>query len=338
MYGIPRFRAGYFDGGALFATGGMFMSRFRWIASIWILTLCAVASQALGQTVSFVDETGAAAPSYVEGTRAFVRVEDPSANVSPVPDTVQVRLTSTRGGDEEFLSLSETGPGTGVFRGAIPLAPSGSSAQPGVLETAVDFNPPYERDTIRAEYGAASATATMVGSRLQFLDPYGRPTAQVILGGLIQVRLTAPLVDTSPQYQDAAMVVLTTGNGDQETIYINEKRHARDLSGRPDRHGDFHRCRRSDHLAGAGHLEWEPPRAGRRGGPAGRLHPRIEPGLRRGDDPGQHFRERPGLGPGEGDRRSLGRFGSVLLAGDDRGFRRFPGLDRDEPWTGDAGG
>ncbi len=197
------------------------MSRLRWAASIGILLFCALASQAFGQAVSFLDENGAAASAYVEGTRAVVRVEDPAANVSPEPDTVQVRLTSTRGGDDETLSLTETGPDTGVFRGEIPLAPAGSSAQPGVLETAVDFNPPFERDTIRAEYGPASATATMVGSRLQFLDAFGRPTVWAVAGQPVRIRLIAPM-NNNPQYQDSWFVTVSASSGDQEGLPLQE--------------------------------------------------------------------------------------------------------------------
>ena len=198
------------------------MLRFRCTAFLGILWLGALASQALGQTVTFRDGSGAAASTYVEGGRAIVQVEDSTANVSGAPDTVQARLTSTRGGDEELLTLTETGAATGVFRGEILLAKANGSAQPGVLETAADFNEPFERDTIRAEYGPASATATMVGSKLEFLDPYHRPTAHPVAGAFVWFRLTAPLANFDPNYPDSLQANATTAAGDQEPLYLYE--------------------------------------------------------------------------------------------------------------------
>jgi VCBS repeat-containing protein len=200
------------------------MSRLRWIVLTLILSLCALASQALGQTVSFLDEDGAVTAVYVEGSRALVRVEDSSANISPAADTVQVQLTSSRCGDAETLTLTETGPVTGVFRGEIKLAavPPGSASQPGVLETVVNPDPPFDRDTIHAAYGPATATATMVGSKVMFLDRYGRPTAQLVAGQPVRFRVIAPLYNTDPQYVDGASVSLTTPSGDQEYLVFQE--------------------------------------------------------------------------------------------------------------------
>ncbi len=197
------------------------MSRIRWTAWVGILSLGALASPALGQTVSFVDGKGAVAASYVEGGRAIVRVEDPTANVSPQADAVQVELTSSRGGDDEFLTLTETGPSTGVFQGTIRLAP-GFASQPGVLETAVSPDPPYERDTIHAAYGPASVTAAMVGSKLLFLDPYGRPTTRLVGGQPVRIRLIAPQYNGDPNFVDGVGVSLTSASGDQENPILTE--------------------------------------------------------------------------------------------------------------------
>jgi VCBS repeat-containing protein len=197
------------------------MSRLRWTALTVILSLCALASPALGQTVSFLDKDGAATAVYVEGSHAIVRVEDPAANVSPGADTVQVQLTSSRAGDAETLTLTETGPATGVFRGEIKLAP-GNSSQPGVLETAVNPDPPFDRDTIHAAYGPATATASMVGSKVMFLDPYGRPTTRLVGGQTVKIRLIAPLLNVDPTNQDGTQISLTSANGDQESVWVQE--------------------------------------------------------------------------------------------------------------------
>jgi VCBS repeat-containing protein len=197
------------------------MSRLRWTALTVILSLCALASPALGQTVSFLDEDGAATAVYAEGSRAVVRVEDPAANVSPAADTVQVQLTSSRAGDAETLTLTETGPATGVFRGEIKLAP-GNASQPGMLETAVNPDPPFDRDTIQASYGAATATATMAGSKVMFLDRYGRPTTHLVGGQPIRMRVIEPLANFNSQYLDYTGVSLSTPSGDGELLYLQE--------------------------------------------------------------------------------------------------------------------
>jgi VCBS repeat-containing protein len=197
------------------------MLRLRWVALMIILSFCALAAPALGATVTFLDENGAATAVYAEGSRAIVRVEDPAANVSPGVDTVEVQLTSSRAGDAETLTLTETGAATGVFRGEIKLAP-GDSSQPGVLETAVNPDPPYDRDTIHAAYGPATATATMVGQKVMFLDPYGRPTTRLVGGQPVRVRVIAPLLNGAPAYEDGTVGSLTSASGDQEDIFIVE--------------------------------------------------------------------------------------------------------------------
>jgi hypothetical protein len=61
------------------------MLRFRGTTLICVLLFCALASRTLGQTasmVSFVDANGQPAESYLEETRAYLRVVDPGADVN----------------------------------------------------------------------------------------------------------------------------------------------------------------------------------------------------------------------------------------------------------------
>ena len=65
----------------------------------------------------------------------------------------------------EIVTLTETGADTGVFEGSIELG-SNAASQPGVLETLIDYGPPFQRDAIDASYqgGAASASAAICPS------------------------------------------------------------------------------------------------------------------------------------------------------------------------------
>src|SRR3954452_19149356 len=163
------------------------MWRCRWTALVGLCFFCALSSQALGQTLSFLDESGAPTSIYVEKARVYLQVTDPAANVSPAADTVEVRLSTALGGDVELVTLTETGTSTGIFRGDIPLDLKGGAAQPGVLEADTLRVPPYGRDTISADYdnGAATATASLAGSSVKFLDLYGRPVARFAVGEII---------------------------------------------------------------------------------------------------------------------------------------------------------
>jgi len=183
---------------------------------------CALSSQTLGQTLSFLDTSGALTSIYAERTRAYVQVTDPAANVSPGKDTVQVRLSTTLGGDVELVTLTETGTSTGIFRGDIALAQKGAVSQPGVLETDTLRVPPYGRDTISADYdnGAATATASLVGSITRFLDVYGRPATRFAIGETIFIRVVAPLRNDPNLWEDFPIQVVA--GSDQESVDLRE--------------------------------------------------------------------------------------------------------------------
>ncbi|MFY9824829.1 MAG: Ig-like domain-containing protein, partial [Thermoanaerobaculia bacterium] len=201
------------------------MWRWHWTTLVGLWLFCALSSQALGQTLSFLDESGAPASIYAEGSRVTVQVTDPAANVSPGKDTVQVRLSTALGGDVELITLTETGTSTGIFRGDVALAQKGGVLQPGVLETDTLREPPYGRDTISADYdsGAATGTASLAGSILKLLDRYGRPATRFAMGETILIRAIMPLRNQSPAFQEQVAFHLTAGNGsDDEWVYLTE--------------------------------------------------------------------------------------------------------------------
>ncbi len=187
-----------------------------------LFTFLSFSSKSWGQlppTLELLDASGAVTTTYVEGSRAYVRVGDPYANVTPGPDTVQVQLSASRSGDVEFLYLTETS--AGVFQESISLAP-GSGSQPGVLETAADPNPPHDRDTIQAGYVSVTATASMAGSLTWFLDDDGNVRQSFAVGERVHVRVADSLRNDPATLTSIPITVVSPATGEQEIVYISE--------------------------------------------------------------------------------------------------------------------
>ncbi|HZK80080.1 MAG TPA: tetratricopeptide repeat protein, partial [Humisphaera sp.] len=70
------------------------------------------------------------------GSPIYVQVTDPDQDLTDAPDTVKVDLRTTSGETLEGFSLTETGPHTGVFRGAVPTG----IPQPRALASDSDDN------------------------------------------------------------------------------------------------------------------------------------------------------------------------------------------------------
>ena len=99
--------------------------------------------------VRFTNAAWADATTYEENNPVYVEVNDPDENADPgTAETVQVTITEQHFGDSETLTLTESGPDTGLFRGTITtLGQSGASGN-GVLN--VQGGP--TGDTITARY------------------------------------------------------------------------------------------------------------------------------------------------------------------------------------------
>ena len=99
----------------------------------------------------------------------FVRVTSYDANINPlVADTVLVTLT-TSNGDSELVQLTETGPSTGVFVGAVPSSAGGAAvtANDGTIAAAPN-------ETITAVYNHSNCSGTMIANTsTALMDPYG---------------------------------------------------------------------------------------------------------------------------------------------------------------------
>ena len=162
--------------------------------------------------------------AYSRNEPIFVRVTSYDANINPaVADTVSVTLTTT-GGDSEVVQLTETGPSTGVFVGAVP------SAFGVVVPNDGSMTVSSNNETITGTYiHSDCATAAVITSTSSALvDPYGiifdSATGAPVNGATISLVdsmsnlpatvlcddgvtvLTQPVTSGSPTNCDATMV------------------------------------------------------------------------------------------------------------------------------------
>jgi VCBS repeat-containing protein len=199
------------------------MLRFRGRALICVLFFCALASRALGQAVDikFVDASGLPITEMLEDDTARVRVTDPAANTDPaVAETLTAQLQTLYTQDQETLALTETGPDTGVFKGSIHLniAPYGTTYN-GILDTGNSNSPDYHPDEVTATFGAATATARMIGSRVSFIDDFGRTTSVFPVGAWIGVRLEQPVSDNPGIWDHISSFQIQLRNGNATGYY-----------------------------------------------------------------------------------------------------------------------
>lgn len=113
------------------------------------------------------DQTLVDAGTFHAGEPVFVRIEDGDQNLDPlVAERVEVAASSDSTGDSEIITLTETGPDTGVFAGYIPTRQSSATVDNCILELAVDSE-------LELNYvDAADANDRVTGTAL--VDPLGR--------------------------------------------------------------------------------------------------------------------------------------------------------------------
>ena len=182
----------------------------------WLLlsVLFAFAGPAFGQTVSFLDAQGNPATVYLEGSRAYLRVEDPAADMS-----VPVDVSAALSGDFEQIQLGETGPG--VFTGSIQLSLTGSSGD-GLLQTSRDTSTsPDTFDTLTATYGAASTSASTEGPSLEVLDSSGNEVTSFVVGNTVHFRLRDALANGGPSVDTIWVEVMATVRSSFEYELVN---------------------------------------------------------------------------------------------------------------------
>ncbi len=161
---------------------------------------------------AFTDSAGSAVTSYTQGGSVYVTIEDPSRNLlSGAADTliVAVRGDTTSGGDTEYMTLTETGANTGIFRNTTGATLSGTSPTGGngILEGIVS-------GTLTGTYTDAYDSADVLAATKAFTitSVAGSTGGGGSAGGGGSTGLAAP----TPTVQS-----LTTTNGVTSTSNIN---------------------------------------------------------------------------------------------------------------------
>ncbi len=182
-----------------------------------------------GSVTLFVTASGAPAEVYLESSRAYLRVIDAYADVSESADSTPVEVSSFLAGDQELVTLVETGPHTGVFAGSIRLRLGGAQPGDGVLQTTEDPGPPFKADTLLARHfdgdgngGSSTAQAGLAGSRTVFVNAFGNPTDSYARETAVYVRVEDHNSNRQSSAYDQASVTLTATGGDHESIALLE--------------------------------------------------------------------------------------------------------------------
>jgi len=149
---------------------------------------------------------------------------EPGAWSAGVAESVTVELRSLQAGDVEPVTLTETGPNTAVFEGSIELS-NGPAGSDGQLATRNSGPPEYRAETVRAIYSyfsSVTATATVSGARIVFLDAFGRETPSYAAGETLRVRVIDHNVN-NPQERDTFEIeLIAPETGDAELVVMNE--------------------------------------------------------------------------------------------------------------------
>lgn len=148
--------------------------------------------------------------NYLRNEPVFVRVTSYDKNTDPsVAETVTVTVT-TGSGDSELLKLTETGPSSGVFAGAIPSVFT-LDATPAVHDgkiTAVAHN-----EAISAVFNHSNCTtgADIANSSSGLIDPYGiifdSATGAPVDGATVSIVNTLTGLPATVYCDDAATVL-----------------------------------------------------------------------------------------------------------------------------------
>ncbi|HEX2643062.1 MAG TPA: hypothetical protein VHU81_08715, partial [Thermoanaerobaculia bacterium] len=180
-----------------------------------------------GGELLFVDAQGLPAESYLEGSRAYVRVKDRSVAFDDIRiDTLQVQISAGVSGDVETLTLTETGVETGVMEGSIPLRTDFAHPGNGTLETRENPGPPLEFETVTASYnrpgGPVSASIGLIGSQTLFIDAFGNPIETYASGSKVHVRVEDQNYNNPGQFNNVWVTLHGLQGGDEEQLLLQE--------------------------------------------------------------------------------------------------------------------
>ncbi|MCP4659763.1 MAG: hypothetical protein GY856_30540 [bacterium] len=175
-------------------------------------------AEAIDLRAFFIDGWGRVVSSYAVGERIYVRGISQNVNDPLVVNSLFGDVTAP--GESEPIMLTETGDDTGVFEGWIQTRPDPAPFS-GEIMTAVG-------DTVSATIldfigGESSATATMTGSAVYFLDAAGQIATGYPQGSEAIVRVIDFLANVSSTSPDTTWVDLTAAlSGDSESLLLTE--------------------------------------------------------------------------------------------------------------------
>src|SRR5262249_19132252 len=134
-----------------------------------------VYAQVASASVQFIDDAGRPTAEVLAYGTARVRLVSTADNhSSPALDVAIVQVSSRYKLDVENVTLTETGPDTGIFEGSVPMVVTESNAIPddGQLETDFSAPDPSTPEEVTATFGGFRSTATVIGSRVVFIDDF----------------------------------------------------------------------------------------------------------------------------------------------------------------------
>jgi len=119
------------------------------------------------------DAAGKSVGTFARNEPVFVRVVSYDANLNPaVADTVAVRL-STSGGDSEVLQLTETGPASGTFVGAIPSIFAAIGTLPTAHDGSIMIASHNQSISAAYQHTDCGSGAMVANASSGLIDPYG---------------------------------------------------------------------------------------------------------------------------------------------------------------------
>ena len=157
--------------------------------------------ETVGAELRFVDAQGGSAASFADRSTLYLELDDPRRDNTPAFDTVDVTLTSLVTGDQETLTLGETGPTSTVWVGSLDLDNSLAVPGDGVLQAA----PGEQVEALYVFEGGAFETrsrAEVVDTLLVIVDEGGLGTDVVLKDGELHVRLFDADIGADPNSPD----------------------------------------------------------------------------------------------------------------------------------------
>jgi VCBS repeat-containing protein len=170
-----------------------------------------------GSSTRLLDVWGNDAETFPRGGTLRVRVEDHMIDTPYYSlQSTGVQLLSLTTGDEEHLILDETGIGSNVYEGSLPLEIGPAIPEDGKLQAQADGEVLEARHDDWNAATASEDTGRLSPAEMWFLDDDGRPTETVLENGTLRLRLFDSFLST-PGAADIASEV----SGDGENLFFS---------------------------------------------------------------------------------------------------------------------